>query len=243
MRIPDSLLERVLEISVETGDIAARSAHIERNNLRKTGLTPRSCCTDNSTGRSAQQTIARTKGRPRYKPTGTRHDPDPPSHRALNTIEVGFHDRTQRCIDHRRLRTRQNLDQRRKRMRTGDVLKTPFQQKILHPLLMLRIPVTVQKSDRANRSAHFHQPLHRLLESIEIERLDNLTGRIEPLPDLYHFRVKRRWFLNIQRKEIGTLLSADSKRIGKSCCYEKDCFCALSFKKSIRRTRRCDPER
>ena len=115
VRVAHPVLEGVVVIAVEAGDVGARASHVEGDEFRETGPPAGERRADHAARGTAQEHVLRPDGFDRDQAAGAGHDVQPASGRArTDAIQVRADDRRQVRIDHRGLGAWQDLDERRK---------------------------------------------------------------------------------------------------------------------------------
>jgi hypothetical protein len=185
VRIPDVMLELVLVVAVEAGDVGAGPAHVEGEDPGEARAPGGGGRPDDASGGPAQEAVLGAEGAGPVESARARHRVERPVRDApAHALEVVADHGGEIRIHHGGLRSRQDLDARRQLARHRDVLEAVLEQNVPESLLVPWVSVGVQQRDRGDAQAPLPQALEIRPQRVDAELLEDRAVGPDALGDL-----------------------------------------------------------
>ena len=168
------VLELVLVVPVEAGDVGAGASHVEGEDPGEARAPRRRGGAHHTPRRPAQQAVLGAVAVGAEEPPGAGHGVERPSAQALLDVSQVAADHGREVgVDGRRLRPGQELDPGRQLGGDRDLLEPALDQEVPEPLLVAGVLVGVQQGHGGHPHAPAQKLSHRRFQGLQGEVLDH----------------------------------------------------------------------
>ncbi len=230
----DRGLERTLETAGVQRDIGRRAAHVEADDLVEPRHRRGACRADDAAGRTGEdRVLALESGGIRQSAVRLHEVEAHAGEFRRHLVDVATQDRREIRIDHGRVATRNQPQQRADDMAGGDLREADLARDVREAAFMLRILPGVHQHDGAGGDALGARRGERVPRGMFVQRFDLLAIDADASGNLHNLLVQHRRQGNGEIEQPRPGLVADPQRVGEAAVHHQQRALALAFEQRV----------